>query len=270
MNTELSADTLTTQELSTNHALSADSNLTTTDKLVSTISTCDNEIKDAGLTATSEVTPSELIGATSFDAGSEAKASTSRDENAIPGPGGPSSSLDADTKLTIAESYKTEGNRFYKEKNYKGAIRKYHRALLYLKALTTKHPLAEMSPEFQSLDGQTSRSNSSKLTALIADCYNNLAACLLNTTPVNYEKVLEYSTIAADMSDSNAKALFRQGMALYHLRRYDDAFSSLQAAQNAASSSDPRIKQYLALCKTALEAYSSREKQKYKGMFDSV
>lgn len=262
MTTELGADTLRTQELlSSNRAASADSNETNTDKLVDTTSTCDdlNSIRAAS------ATPSKLSGATSL-ATSEARASTSWDENVTPEP---STSLDADAKLSIAESYKVEGNQFYKEKNYKSAIRKYHRALLYLKALTTKHPLAEMSPEFRSLDNQSLHDNSSKITALSADCYNNLAACLLNTPPVNYDKVLEYSTMAADMSEGNAKALFRRGMALYHLRRYDDAFSSLQEAQNAASSSDPQIKKYLALCKTALEAYSTRERERYKGMFDT-
>lgn len=265
MSTVQSPDTLKSQEaLSTNCSSSADSNVINTNRLVNTSNSCDSKLKDVGETALSEGT--KFSGATSLDVTADVRPSTSRDESAT---SGPSTSMDADTKLAIAESYKVEGNQFYKEKNYRGAIRKYHQALLYLKALTMKHPLAEMSPEFQSLDAQSSHDNSSKITALTADCYNNLAACLLNTTDVNYEKVLEYSTMAADLSEGNAKALFRRGMALYHLRRYDDAFSSLQEAQNATSSSDPRIKKYLALCKTALEAHLSRERARYKGMFDT-
>lgn len=62
-----------------------------------------------------------------------------------------------------------------------------------------------------------------------------VVAALLHMTPPKYDKILEYSTRALEMSVDNVKALFRQGLALYHLHDYESAMYSLQKAHRLSS-----------------------------------
>lgn len=54
--------------------------------------------------------------------------------------------------------------------------------------------------------------------------------------PVNYERVKEYSLKVLERQPENPKALYRAGVAAYHLRDYDQARQYLMAA----SCSQPR------------------------------
>lgn len=77
-------------------------------------------------------------------------------------------------KLEKAISLKNEGNCFYKIKDYRNAMKKYHRAILYVKGLNKQQPFEnlldagngerEMSEEFKQKAQETESS-----------CYNNLA-----------------------------------------------------------------------------------------------
>ncbi|XP_014669790.1 PREDICTED: tetratricopeptide repeat protein 9C-like [Priapulus caudatus] len=92
---------------------------------------------------------------------------------------GVSKSNDVDEKIHKAEEYKTAGNTLYKEKNYRSAAGKYHRALLYLKALTCKNPIYSMSPELSKTNNDgLSEQQEMKISLLSVDCYNNLAAAV--------------------------------------------------------------------------------------------
>lgn len=59
-----------------------------------------------------------------------------------------------------------------------------------------------------------------------------LLACLLQMEPVNYERVKEYSQKVLERQPNNAKALYRAGVAFFHLQDYDQAQHYLQAAVN--------------------------------------
>lgn len=57
-------------------------------------------------------------------------------------------------------------------------------------------------------------------------------ACLLQMEPVNYERVKEYSQKVLERQPDNAKALYRAGVAFFHLQDYDQAQQHLLAAVN--------------------------------------
>lgn len=57
-------------------------------------------------------------------------------------------------------------------------------------------------------------------------------ACLLQMEPVNYERVKEYSQKVLERQPDNAKALYRAGVAFFHLQDYDQARQYLLAAVN--------------------------------------
>lgn len=50
--------------------------------------------------------------------------------------------------------------------------------------------------------------------------------------PVNYERVKEYSQKVLERQPDNAKALYRAGVASFHLQDYDQAQYYLLAAVN--------------------------------------
>lgn len=50
--------------------------------------------------------------------------------------------------------------------------------------------------------------------------------------PVNYERVKEYSQKVLERQPDNAKALYRAGVAFFHLQDYDQARHYLLAAVN--------------------------------------
>ena len=77
-------------------------------------------------------------------------------------------------KLEAAERFKAEGNEQYKNKSYKLAIGKYHRAIIQLKAVGENRSVGSimgMSAE----QTETPPVIKDKTNTLTRDCYNNLA-----------------------------------------------------------------------------------------------
>ena len=84
-------------------------------------------------------------------------------------------------KLEKAQIYKTEGNALYQDSNYKAAIGKYHRALLYVKGI--EGALQGLSMGFsQSAEAESacriSDPGKAEMKLLKVACYNNLAGNL--------------------------------------------------------------------------------------------
>lgn len=78
-----------------------------------------------------------------------------------------------EAQLAEAVRLKTEGNEFYKQKNLRSAIGRYHRALLIVRSLDSDLPsalkgLGAQSPTFTPEQEQLLRNTQ-------VDCYNNLA-----------------------------------------------------------------------------------------------
>ncbi|XP_047733995.1 tetratricopeptide repeat protein 9C isoform X3 [Prionailurus viverrinus] len=91
-------------------------------------------------------------------------------------------------------------------------------------------------------------------------------SCLLQMEPVNYERVKEYSQKVLERQPDNAKALYRAGVAFFHLQDYDQAQHYLLAAVNRQPK-DANVRRYLQLTQSELSSYHQKEKQLYLGMF---
>ncbi|KAL8184271.1 UNVERIFIED_CONTAM: Tetratricopeptide repeat protein 9C [Gekko kuhli] len=163
-------------------------------------------------------------------------------------------------RLQQAQRFKEEGNRCYKEGRFRDAVSRYHWALLQVKGLdpSVPCPLQELGRE---------RPHACALR--LADDVNSsehAQACLLHMEPVNYERVKDYSLKVLERQPGNTKALYRAGVAFYHLRDYDKARHYLLEAIGKQPK-DANVKRYLQLTESQLSSYHQKEKQLYMGMF---
>uniref|UniRef100_A0A668ABD5 Tetratricopeptide repeat domain 9 n=1 Tax=Myripristis murdjan TaxID=586833 RepID=A0A668ABD5_9TELE len=130
-----------------------------------------------------------------------------------------------------ALDFKTQGTQCYKDKKYREAIGKYHRALLEMKGLcrvlgdpdTSSKSPSSLLPTISKSTSLTDEQKGAMENAEL-ECYNSLAACLLQMELVNYERVKEYCLKVLRKEGANFKALYRSGVAYYHLgdfQKYD-------------------------------------------------
>ncbi|XP_069501303.1 tetratricopeptide repeat protein 9C isoform X2 [Ambystoma mexicanum] len=173
-------------------------------------------------------------------------------------------SVQMDARLLQAQLFKEAGNLSYKELRFREAIGKYHRALLQLKGLdpSVPSPLQAFGAERPVVTPEQEKA----LQSMQRDCYNNLAACLLQYEPVPYDRVKHYSLLVLEREPGNIKALYRAGVACYHLRDLDHAKHYLSEAQSLQPS-DPNVRKYMKLTESELNGYHQQEKQLYRGMF---
>ncbi|XP_068115534.1 tetratricopeptide repeat protein 9C [Hyperolius riggenbachi] len=168
-------------------------------------------------------------------------------------------------RLQQAVSFKSQGNTSYSEHRWRDAVSLYHRALLQLRSVdpTLINPVSGLGPVSFNLTPQQLMT----LKSLQADCYNNLAACLLQIQPPRYERVYECSMYVLKLQPHNVKALYRAGVSSYHLRDYTTAHIYLTQAASLQPK-DAKIRRYLQLTDAILSDSRAEEKQRYQGMFD--
>ncbi|XP_056113285.1 tetratricopeptide repeat protein 9C [Rhinichthys klamathensis goyatoka] len=197
---------------------------------------------------------------TAGDDGSEAAAGASSCLGATRG----SSRSRLDSQLQDAIRLKTEGNGFYREKNVRAAIGRYHRALLVLRGLDS-----EVNSVLQGFGAQVpklSQEQEDLLRSTQVDCYNNLAACLLQREVVDYTRVLEYSLKVLHWRAGDIKALYRAGVASLELGDAPAARQYLiQASRGKPNDAD--VKKQLQRVEERLSQDYQKEKALYKGMF---
>ncbi|XP_077433498.1 tetratricopeptide repeat protein 9C isoform X2 [Vanacampus margaritifer] len=168
--------------------------------------------------------------------------------------------------LEEAGQMKTEGNAFYREKNIRAAVGRYHRALLILRSLDSKVQLTlkGFGPERPPLTSE----QETFLRNTQVDCFNNLAACLLQKASVDYSRVREYSLRVLEQRPGDAKALYRAGVATLEL---GDAQTAKQYLTQACmiQPDDVNVRRYLQRVKEKLSHELVQEKAMYQGMFAS-
>ncbi|XP_050048536.1 tetratricopeptide repeat protein 9C-like [Dermacentor andersoni] len=167
----------------------------------------------------------------------------------------------AKRRLTIPENLdhanacKLAGNDLYKEDKIKPAIRKYHECLLYLRACQVRSDMPITRAASPTLDQSTKE----MVEKLHAECYNNLAACLLQLPTTDYNRVVQYCNIVLTMQPNNAKAIFRKGVACYKMGNYSLALQYLNDASRLRKGKpDDSIVKYIKLC-TEAQSSSSKE-----------
>ncbi|XP_054890336.1 tetratricopeptide repeat protein 9C [Poeciliopsis prolifica] len=168
--------------------------------------------------------------------------------------------------LEEAVQFKTKGNTFYKQKNIRSAIGHYHRALLVLRGLdsTVMAPVKGFGPEKPplTLEQETLLRNTQ------VDCYNNLAACLLQKQKVDSTRVLEYSLRVLQWQPGNLKALYRAGVATLEM---GDAQTAKQYLTQVCKEqpNDANVRKHLQRAEEKLNRELQKERAMYQGMFSS-
>ncbi|XP_053122997.1 tetratricopeptide repeat protein 9B [Hemicordylus capensis] len=171
-------------------------------------------------------------------------------------------------KIQAAVEFKAEGSRCYKQKKFREAIGKYHRALLQIKGLEAASEAGgEEARGEKSLLGRAGcwpRRLTEEQLALVEsteiECYNSLTACLLQSELVNYERVREYCLKVLAKEKSNFKAMYRAGIAFYHLGDYGNALLYLREAKNREPT-DTNVLRYIQLTEIKISRCSQREKE---------
>ncbi|XP_053180069.1 tetratricopeptide repeat protein 9C [Scomber japonicus] len=168
--------------------------------------------------------------------------------------------------LEEATQMKTEGNAFYREKNIRSAIGRYHRALLVLRGLDSDVMAAVkgFGPEIPALTSE----QEALLRNTQVDCYNNLAACLLQRQSVDYARVREYSLRVLQWRPGDVKALYRAGVATLEL---GDAETAKQYLTQACREQphDANVRKHLQRAEEKLNRELQKEKAMYREMFSS-
>ncbi|GCB76287.1 hypothetical protein scyTo_0015459, partial [Scyliorhinus torazame] len=84
--------------------------------------------------------------------------------------------------------------------------------------------------------------------------------CLLQAELVNYERVKEYCLKVLKKEGNNFKALYRSGVAYYHLGDYDKALHYLKEARSREPT-DTNVIRYIQLAEMKLSRCSQKEKE---------
>lgn len=166
-----------------------------------------------------------------------------------------------------ALDFKSQGTQCYKDKKYREAIGKYHRALLEIKGLCRVLGDPDTGPKSPS-SLLTAITKSSTLTdeqkgameTAELECYNSLAGCLLQMELVNYERVKEYCLKVLHKEGKNFKALYRSGVAYYHLGDYQKALHYLKESHKQEPS-DTNVIRYIQLTEMKIRRNAQREKE---------
>ncbi|XP_061691086.1 tetratricopeptide repeat protein 9C isoform X2 [Syngnathoides biaculeatus] len=168
--------------------------------------------------------------------------------------------------LEEAGQLKTEGNAFYREKNIRAAVGRYHRALLVLRSLSSEVPLTlkGFGPERPALTSEQETS----LRNIQVDCFNNLAACLLQKENVDYARVQDYSLRVLEERPTDTKALYRAGVATLELGDAQKAKHYLTQACKMQPN-DANVRRYLQIVEEKLSHDLLQEKAMYRSMFAS-
>lgn len=176
-------------------------------------------------------------------------------------------------QLKQAEAHKEEGNKFFKEQNYKKALGAYHKVFCYVNGLQT--PPVTSPGDGKEGDSSSSRSTPGSsqvpkervedLRVLKQSSRLNMAACYLRTD--EHQKCVDACSKALELG-SSAKAYFRRGQAYLELRNLSGARHDLERARDLTPK-DPAILAELRKLRTALGQANPKERATYAKMFET-
>uniref|UniRef100_A0A3B3USV3 Tetratricopeptide repeat domain 9B n=1 Tax=Poecilia latipinna TaxID=48699 RepID=A0A3B3USV3_9TELE len=173
-----------------------------------------------------------------------------------------SAEMEMELKIQKAIDFKAEGHRCYKEKKFREAIGKYHRALLQLKGVhvvdgTTGSEVNLLSQAAVKLTEEQRRA----VESTEIECYDSLT-CLLQSDLVNYERVKEYCLKVLSHQRDHFKAMYRAGIAFYHLGDYECALRYLRDAKNREPTTN--VLRYIQLTEMKMSKSGQRERESGK------
>ncbi|XP_049582526.1 tetratricopeptide repeat protein 9B [Syngnathus scovelli] len=176
---------------------------------------------------------------------------------------GVSAETEMETKIQKAVDFKAEGHRCYKEKKFREAIGKYHRALLQLKGVHVADGTtggSEVNLLTQQAAAKLTEEQRRAVESTEIECYDSLTACLLQSELVNYERVKEYCLKVLSHQRDHFKAMYRAGIAFYHLGDYECALRYLRDAKNREPA-DTNVLRYIQLTEMKISKSGQRERE---------
>ncbi|ORY47445.1 TPR-like protein [Rhizoclosmatium globosum] len=114
---------------------------------------------------------------------------------------------------------------------------------------------------------KVSEAEKKEINDTLVACYNNLAACQIKLS--NWPRVVASANQVLKLTPTNAKALYRRGMAYRELNELAKAESDLTKADELAPG-DNGVKLELAKLKKRYAEYDKKQKKEWAGLFDRM
>eukprot|EP00419_Tripos_fusus_P004280 CAMPEP_0172682442 /NCGR_PEP_ID=MMETSP1074-20121228/18173_1 /TAXON_ID=2916 /ORGANISM="Ceratium fusus, Strain PA161109" /LENGTH=368 /DNA_ID=CAMNT_0013501127 /DNA_START=12 /DNA_END=1114 /DNA_ORIENTATION=- len=165
-------------------------------------------------------------------------------------------------QLRQGEAYKEEGNRWFKEANYKRALGAYHKVFCYVNGLQVPSDREISSGDTGSQRGRLPKERAEDLRALKQSTKLNMAACYLKVG--EHQKCVDACTAALELGASS-KAHFRRGQAYAELRNFVAAKTDLEKAQELEPD-ESAIAQELRKLKNSQLRGDEQERKRYAKM----
>lgn len=177
-------------------------------------------------------------------------------------------------QITQAEAYKDEGNRHYREGNYKRALGAYHKVFCYVNGLQAPAdcPADAAGAGFAGIPGipsgfapasQIPRESLPAVKMLKQSTRLNMAACYLKLG--EHQKCVDACTTALELG-SNSKAHFRRGQAYAELRNLTAARNDLEKAHKLAPD-DKTVSAELKKLRAGFAKGDENERKQFAKMF---
>ncbi|CAE7225970.1 unnamed protein product [Rhizoctonia solani] len=176
--------------------------------------------------------------------------------------------MNVDQKLATGKEKKAAGDEHFRSGDYKGALRAYHEAGLYLNGLD-KSLLPALTgggggiPEPEAKTGAPQPKT--EADELLEKIWTNMAACHLKEG--NYKRVIELADKALKKNENNSKAKYRKAKA-YAAQGYTEKAIDILEELLKQEPNDAAMKKDLEDIKAKQAATEKKGLSKFKGMYN--
>mmetsp|Transcript_59037 Transcript_59037/g.175629 ORF Transcript_59037/g.175629 Transcript_59037/m.175629 type:complete len:226 (+) Transcript_59037:71-748(+) len=172
-------------------------------------------------------------------------------------------------QIEQAESYKQQGNTFFKEGSYRRALGNYHKVFCFVNGLqipgekNEASSYADMMGTSMTSASQVPKERVEDVKKLKQSTHLNMAACYLKLS--EHQKCVTACNKALAQGQLS-KAHFRRGQAQLELRNLDEAKQDFEKARELEPS-DPAIEKELKRLKVAFAQQDAKARKTFARMF---
>jgi len=156
--------------------------------------------------------------------------------------------LNFEEKCQLVVKKREEGNEFFKKGRFAVALRKYKKAI-------------EVMPTDSGDEQKT------KVQELKIPCHLNYAICLIKEK--NWKDALEQTDKVLEIDSKNIKGLYRKGLVLTGMDRWDEALKILNEAK-ALDPTNTAIQQEIQKLKNKIAQHNKKEANLFKNLFQRI
>lgn len=177
---------------------------------------------------------------------------------------------DTPGKIEMAKELKDEGNKYFKEQNFKKAITEYSKALAFTKGLPgRKQGLEGVSQMAMESSGEKMSSETeSAVTELDIVLKTNIATCFIKLS--NSEKALQYCREALEMNPTAWKTLMRKAEAIMLTNDFDRAIEVLDESLRHTQPDDESARTSIAKIRERAVKLSKQAVEKQRKAFGNI